>query len=219
MLPNIYSKQEIDRILTCIDSGYSSSNSNSGVFAIRELLIKIPRLTELLFNVKLKSLIQSFKSDNSFFITKAIYFDKPKDSNWFVANHQDLSINVSQKIDSDGFINWTKKHSQIGVQAPEKYLKDLITLRIHLDDTDESNGALYVLPKSHNSGVVRVDSLKLIDSKIPCEVKSGGVMLMKPLTFHSSKKSHGEYRRRVIHLEFRIWKFGITWRNGMERKD
>ena len=35
-----------------------------------------------------------------------------------------------------------------------------------------------------------------------CEVEKGGIMIMKPLLFHTSSKTTNNTRRRVIHIEF-----------------
>ena len=99
--------------------------------------------------------------------------------------------------------NWTFKKGQFGVQPPVKFLEETITVRIHLDDTDKNNGALKVIPKSHLNGVVRQDSNECsTENEVMCNVKHGGIMLMKPLTVHASNKSTNTTRRRVIHLEF-----------------
>jgi ectoine hydroxylase-related dioxygenase (phytanoyl-CoA dioxygenase family) len=34
-----------------------------------------------------------------------------------------------------------------------------VTVRIHLDDTDENNGALRVVPKSHLKGIYRPETI------------------------------------------------------------
>ncbi|MBC6989483.1 phytanoyl-CoA dioxygenase family protein [Hymenobacter sp. BT491] len=82
-------------------------------------------------------------------------------------------------------------------------MEDIVTVRIHLDDCDASNGALRVVPSSHNCGVIRSESLPtLTPEAVLCPVKCGGVMLMKPLLLHTSNRSTAPLNRRVIHLEF-----------------
>jgi len=78
--------------------------------------------------------------------------------NWFVPYHQDLSINVSEKVDSKIYINWTNKRNQIGVQPPIEVLENIFTVIIHLDDTDRNNGALKIIPISHLKGIIRTAS-------------------------------------------------------------
>lgn len=202
---DVYSESEIFEIAKVIEEKDLNSNSilkSKDLFAIRELLNEIPELDKLIFNEKLKTLIGAFRVDSKFFLSKAIYFDKPEGSNWFVAYHQDLTINVVEQKEIEGFKNWTNKRGQIGVQPPTEYLDRTITIRVHLDDTDDTNGALRVVPESHLNGVVRTEERSQNSKEFTCEVKSGGVMLMKPLTFHASSKSSGQSNRRVIHLEF-----------------
>ncbi|MFK7899488.1 MAG: phytanoyl-CoA dioxygenase family protein [Cyclobacteriaceae bacterium] len=205
VLADVYSDHEISQILTCIESAEDDGKSfmkTTDLFAIRQLIKSIPELKGLLFNKRLTKLLSDF-SESDYFLTKAIYFDKPSESNWFVAYHQDLSISVDQKVDLKDYSNWTFKKGQYGVQPPIHILEDTITVRIHLDETDKNNGALKVIPKSHLNGITRTDSKDWdIENEFVCEVEKGGVMLMKPLTLHASNRTVNGKKRRVIHLEF-----------------
>lgn len=205
VIGNIYTDQEINEMASCLEHANQHSNSfmkTKDLFAIRQLIVHIPSLKKPLFNSKMMELISTF-SESDYFLTKAIYFDKPSASNWFVAYHQDLSISVKEKVDLNQFKNWTYKKGQYGVQPPLEILEDTITVRIHLDKTDTGNGALRVIPKSHLHGIIRSDSNDWNrESEIVCDVEKGGAMLMKPLTLHASKRTTNRKQRRVIHLEF-----------------
>ncbi|AXT53979.1 phytanoyl-CoA dioxygenase [Aquimarina sp. BL5] len=205
ILSDLYSYNEISQILTCIKNAEQDGNSfmkTKDLFAIRQLIKNIPELSDLIFNKKLTELLTDL-SESKYFLTKAIYFDKPSESNWFVAYHQDLSISVDRKVELENYSNWTFKKSQFGVQPPIEVLENTITIRIHLDKTDKNNGALKVIPKSHLNGIVRADSNDWnIENQFVCEVEKGGVMLMKPLTLHASNRTTNGKKRRVIHLEF-----------------
>ena len=206
IVPAIYGVDEITRIKQCLEEAECDLPSfmrTEHLFAIRELLENIPSLKPLILNENMRELIESIGSSNHF-ISKAIYFDKPAESNWFVAYHQDLSISVNQKETSlADYTNWTKKRGVIGVQPPLNVLENTITLRIHLDDTNAENGALRVIPTSHLSGVLRKEDMNVenLAEEVCCSVDAGGIMLMKPLTFHASNKTTNNQRRRVIHLE------------------
>lgn len=205
ILDDFYSHDEINLILNCIKGYNSIGNSHlktKDIFAIRQLIKNIPELTRFIFNDTLKELISTFyKSD--YFLTKAIYFDKPSKSNWFVPYHQDLSISVNKKVNLENYVNWTFKKDQYGVQPPIEILNETITIRIHLDDTNENNGALKVIPKSHLNGIIRTNSEQWnIENEKIIKLKKGGVMLMKPLILHASNKTTNHKKRRVIHLEF-----------------
>ncbi|MGG8495456.1 phytanoyl-CoA dioxygenase family protein [Tenacibaculum sp. TC6] len=205
VLTDLYSDNEISRILACIENTEQDENSfmkTKDLFAIRQLIKNIPELTDLLFNKKLTELISDL-SESEYFLTKAIYFDKPSKSNWFVAYHQDLSISVDKKVNLENYVNWTVKKGQYGVQPPIEILQDTITIRIHLDKTDKNNGALKVIPKSHLNGIIRADSQDwILENEFICEIEKGGAMLMKPLTLHASNRTTNGKKRRVIHLEF-----------------
>jgi len=82
-------------------------------------------------------------------------------------------------------------------------LENIYTIRIHLDDTDENNGALKVIPKSHRKGIYRPETIDwTVEAEEICNVGKGGIMIMKPLTLHGSNRTTNGKRRRVIHIEF-----------------
>ena len=134
---------------------------------------------------------------------KSIYFDKPETSNWYVAYHQDLTISVNEKKVIPNFGPWTTKQNQFAVQPPTDILENIFTIRIHLDDTDENNGALKVVPNSHSKGIYRPENIDwTIETEDICVVPKGGIMIMKPLLLHGSNRTLNGNRRRVIHIEF-----------------
>ena len=173
----------------------------------------MPEAAGIIFNEKLKILIAETFGDN-FFIVKSIYFDKPEESNWFVSWYQDLTISVNKKIEDEGFTFWTKKQNQFAVQPPINILQDNFTIRIHLDDTDEHNGALKIIPKSHLKNIYRPETIDWsIETEEICRVKKGGLMFMKPLLLHSSGKTTNNNKRRVLHIECSrsILPNGLEW--------
>jgi ectoine hydroxylase-related dioxygenase (phytanoyl-CoA dioxygenase family) len=205
IVDNIYSNTEIDFLLdkiSQIDSSSPTCRKTVDLFAIRQFFIEVPEAVSIIFNNELIKLISDLFGQD-FFVVKSIYFDKPENSNWFVAYHQDLTISVDKKIEIDGFGPWTKKQDQFAVQPPSKILEDNFTIRIHLDDTAEANGALKVIPASHVTGICRPETIdkKLADERT-CNVKKGGIMIMKPLLLHSSNRTTNQNKRRVIHVEF-----------------
>ena len=205
VLDSLYSIPEIQQITTCIEEASQNGNGflkTKDLFAIRQLKNNIPQLKKIVFNENLISLLSTIYT-TPYFLTKAIYFDKPSTSNWFVPYHQDLSISVHQKIDSEKYINWTYKKGQYGVQPPLSILKNTTTVRIHLDNTNAQNGALKVIPRSHQKEIIRTDQKDWnTQEEYTCAIKKGGVMLMKPLILHASNRTTNNKQRRVIHLEF-----------------
>jgi ectoine hydroxylase-related dioxygenase (phytanoyl-CoA dioxygenase family) len=216
VIENVYHPAEINAILELLkeaDQTKETFRKSGDLFAIRQFLKEIPEIKAVLFNDRLKKIIKDF-FEEGYFSVKSIYFDKPEKSNWFVAWHQDLTISVLAKNEVDGFGPWTKKLNQYAVQPPVEILTDNFTVRIHLDDTDETNGALKVVPASHKGGIVRLTNVPLKDhSEMYCNVDAGSVMIMRPLLLHASNRTISERRRRVIHLEFSraILPDGIEW--------
>jgi ectoine hydroxylase-related dioxygenase (phytanoyl-CoA dioxygenase family) len=208
IIDKVYSEIEIEKIISEIEKVTENETENStfrkseDLFAIRQFHKEIPKTLNFIFNQNLREIIKLNFGEN-YFITKSIYFDKPEKSNWFVAYHQDLTISVDKKVEIENFENWTTKQNQFAVQPPKEILEQNFTIRIHIDKTTKENGALKVLNKSHKKGIVRTENIE-IENEIEtiCEVKKGGIMIMKPLIFHASNKTTNNERRRVIHIEF-----------------
>ncbi len=136
---------------------------------------------------------------------RGILFDKNPDANWLVAWHQDLTICVQQQHDIEGYDPWSMKHGVPHVQPPAALLERMVTLRLHLDDTDESNGALQVIAGTHRHGKLNTADIEAIRAKDPvicCKARAGDILIMKPLLLHASSKATLPTHRRVVHLEF-----------------
>lgn len=204
-IDNIYSTGEMNQLLAIIaniETTKDTFRKSVDLFAIRQFLKEVPEAVPLIFNDNLRSLVEQIIGAN-YFVVKSIYFDKPKTSNWYVSYHQDLTISVSKKIDIDGFGPWTKKQDQFAVQPTIGILENSTTVRIHLDDADENNGALRVVPKSHLWKICRPEMINFKQqAETICKVRQGGVMFMKPLLLHSSGRTTNGKKRRVLHIEF-----------------
>jgi ectoine hydroxylase-related dioxygenase (phytanoyl-CoA dioxygenase family) len=201
----IYNSDEIAAILAEINKANTDKSTfrkTDDLFAIRQFLKEVPAVSNLIFNHKLKAVITDLFGDG-FFAVKSIYFDKPEKSNWFVAWHQDLTISVDKKTDLPGYRPWTIKQNQFAVQPPINILQNNFTIRIHLDDTDEGNGALKVIPGSHLKQVYRPETIDWgTETEYTCNVKAGGIMIMRPLLMHASNRTTNNKPRKVIHIEF-----------------
>lgn len=213
---SIYDNQEIGSILQQIElvsKEKETFRKSADLFAIRQFLKEVPELFEIIFNNKLK-LILGQLFIHKYFVVKSIYFDKPPSSNWYVAYHQDLTISVDKKLDVTGFVSWTTKQNQFAVQPPLSFLQNIVTVRIHLDETNEHNGALKVVPRSQLKNIYRPENIDWTkESQVNCNVSKGGVMLMKPLLLHSSGRTTNDKQRRVIHIEFSDIELpkGLSW--------
>ncbi|KQS91829.1 phytanoyl-CoA dioxygenase family protein [Chryseobacterium sp. Leaf394] len=205
VIEKVFSDSEIEKIsqvIQDIDTSKETFRKSEDLFAIRQFLKEIPEVKDLIFNENLKTIIKEIFSEN-YFAVKSIYFDKPEKSNWYVAYHQDLTISVDKKVELENFGPWTTKQNQFAVQPPLDILENIFTIRIHLDDTDENNGALKVVPKSHAKGINRPETVDWnVETENICSVEKGGVMIMKPLLLHGSNRTTNGKKRRVIHIEF-----------------
>ena len=205
IIEKVYTAEEVTAIIETINSIDTSGpafRKTSDLFAIRRFIKEVPAISPLVFNSRLRSIIDELFGPD-YFLVKSIYFDKPEQSNWFVAYHQDLTISVEEKKQVAGFDQWTVKNNQFAVQPPVALLENIYTIRIHLDDTDENNGALKIVPGSHRKGIYRPETINWnTEQEVVCKVQSGGIMIMQPLLLHASNRTTNNNKRRVIHLEF-----------------
>ncbi|RYY35671.1 MAG: phytanoyl-CoA dioxygenase [Sphingobacteriaceae bacterium] len=205
VIPDVYNAEEINAIANTLGAAQQTTSNfkkTNDLFAIRQLFKEVPELQQLVFTDTLKAIIHDVFG-KEYFLVKSIYFDKPGNSNWFVAYHQDLTISVDKKTDVAGFSNWTIKNKQFAVQPPLEILQNNFTIRIHLDDTDGDNGALKVIQSSHKKNIYRAEAIDYsTEVEVTCNVPAGGVMIMKPLLMHASNRTVNSKSRRVIHIEF-----------------
>ena len=200
-VPSVFTKDELDAIIAAIpklDPATPKVMGGDRSYAIRSVMQGSQELHKAVWTNKLVGVIADHFGKNVF-LTKSIWFDKPPAGNWFVGYHQDISISVERKVEVDGYSKWTSKHGVIGVVPPVEVLERTLTIRIHIDDTDNTNGALRVKPGSHRSGILRDHTW--FPEEVECPMTAGDVMLMKPLLLHSSMRSTTNKPRRVLHLE------------------
>ena len=107
----------------------------------------------------LPSLVKSVIGKNAQLV-RSILFNKNAKANWFVAWHQDLTITVAAKAELSGFTGWSEKGGICHVQPPIAVLQQMVTVRIHLDNSDADNGALVVAPGMHKLGRVPTSEVR-----------------------------------------------------------
>lgn len=205
IVPQIIDDKQIETLIVDLSKINKPFDEKNGtVYGIRNLLNLSPEVRKLAENNKVKDLIENIFGKSAQPV-RAIFFDKTPGANWKVPLHQDLTIAVKEKRETVGFSAWTRKAGIHHVQPPVSTLEKMLAIRIHLDNADESNGALKVLPKSHRNGrlsAAEIQNLKK-ESKIKlCEVERGSAFLMRPLLVHSSSSGTNPAHRRVIHIEF-----------------
>lgn len=150
---------------------------------------------------------------------RGIFFNKSPETNWLVAWHQDLTIAVRKRIDVAGFGPWTVKEGVPHVQPPAELLARMLTVRLHFDDADETNGALRVVPGSHRNGRLsaeQIETRRRESGETICSARAGDALLMRPLLLHASQRSTSDRPRRVLHLEYADFALpgGLEWREA-----
>ena len=191
------------------------SRKDERVYGVRDLLNLSSTIREFSQSRTVREIAENFLGKDAK-VVRAIYFDKTPDANWKVPWHQDLTIAVREKLGVEGFTAWTQKVGIYHVQPPVEILKKMLTLRFHLDDADENNGALKVVPKSHKKGRLSAEEIinvRKANETSLCSVKKGDCLILRPLLVHSSSAGLNPKNRRVIHFEFSADELpnGLNW--------
>jgi ectoine hydroxylase-related dioxygenase (phytanoyl-CoA dioxygenase family) len=108
-------------------------------------------------------------------------------------------------MEAAGYGPWSVKEGVLHVQPPASVLERMVSVRLHLDDCPEENGALRVIAGSHASG--KLDERLIHDIvkrnvAVTCAMQRGGVLMMRPLLLHASSASKSPGHRRVVHFDY-----------------
>jgi hypothetical protein len=147
---------------------------------------------------------------------RAVLFDKKPGSNWALGWHQDRTIAVTSRIETDGFGPWSTKAGILHVEPPFEYIESMITLRAHLDDCGEDNAPLLIAPGSHRLGRMPVDQVAAIAERhgtFACLADAGDVWLCATAIVHSSKAARTPTHRRVLQVDYAAASLpnGLEW--------
>lgn len=167
-------------------------------------LLSVDRMRELALSQPLLALVHAALGPEAR-VVRGILFDKRDGANWKVPWHQDVTIAVQARVDAEGFGPWSNKAGVLHVQPPAHVLEKMISLRLHLDDCPEENGALRVLPGTHLQGKLGervIEELAAGKTGVVCEIDAGGVLMMRPLLVHASSAATQPRHRRVIHFDY-----------------
>jgi ectoine hydroxylase-related dioxygenase (phytanoyl-CoA dioxygenase family) len=169
---------------------------------IRNLLSN-PVVRELAVSDELRKNIVPVLGEECFAV-RGIFFNKTPSANWKVTWHQDCVIAVREKLDIEGWGPWSSKADVIHVRPTFAVLQQMLAIRIHMDDCEEDNGALKVIPGSHRDGILSDNEMqnRSKDNAVACTAFRGDALLMRPLIMHSSSLATKPSNRRVVHLEF-----------------
>lgn len=194
----------LEKELQHVEIDHLASQRAGKAFGLRNLMTAAPLTRDLANSPSLRSIVEPVLGVTAR-VVRAIYFDKHKDANWKVAWHQDLTIAVREQRDVEGFRAWSVKAGITHVQPPVAVLEQMLTLRVHMDDANETNGALRVLPGTHRYGRLephQIQHFKQQQELVTCSVARGGILAMRPLLLHSSLPSLNPSHRRVLHFEY-----------------
>jgi hypothetical protein len=208
ILPDRLGDEWISRLRSIVNlqiqndsSGKLAHSENGLVYAARNVLETAPEIKALLT----ESLVQRFVTQTLgplAGLVRALYFDKPPEQSWSLPWHKDQSIAVSAHgFLPAGYSRPTVKRGVPHLIAPDELLREMVTLRIHLDAMTDENGPLRVVPGSHHSSKdlgLGVENHRIIHAAV------GAIMAMRPLLTHASGLSEPgtTQHRRILHLEF-----------------
>jgi ectoine hydroxylase-related dioxygenase (phytanoyl-CoA dioxygenase family) len=178
-------------------------------------LLALDAVARLAESPKIRSLVEPVLGPTARAV-RGTLFDKTPNANWKVPWHQDLSIAVQERIEIEGYGPWSVKAGVVHVQPPAHILEKMLAVRIHLDDCPEENGPVRVIPGSHALGRLsagRIGEIAAQPAAVVCAVRTGGVLLMRPLILHASSASSAPSHRRVIHLDYASAELpaGLDW--------
>jgi ectoine hydroxylase-related dioxygenase (phytanoyl-CoA dioxygenase family) len=215
MIPDFLAAGKCEEISRELDMLWTSQRQDRpGRGGLRNLLQHSRAVAVLANDPALQAILQRILGGDPFPV-RSLLFDKTPEANWAVAWHQDVHIAVAERAETPGFGPWSVKAGVVHVQPPAEVLEQMVTVRLHLDDCDNSNGALRVIAGSHVHGVLadtEVDAWRRHEAVI-CSVPKGGLLLMRPLLLHASSSATRPGHRRVLHLEYACQSLpnGLRW--------
>lgn len=200
LIPGFLTQEQLTPVYHDIETATLAAKSGG----IRNAEKKFNAINVLAKSEYLKQQAQKYLTGNPSLV-RAILFNKTATNNWFVTWHQDRTVAISEKFDNDLWGAWSIKDGVNHVQPPLAVLNEMVSIRIHLDDTDQRNGCLKVLPNSHHLGVLEQSDIReYVQNNKPifCEAKAGSALIMRPHILHASSKATKVSPRRVLHLEY-----------------
>ena len=217
MIPSLLNQEQISSLICALGSlgGSDAVRRRGGVFAVRNLLEESHAVRDLAEAAEVRGIVEPILGSTAF-VVRGILFDKTPGANWKVPWHQDQTIAVAERRDTNGFGPWSIKAGVQHVQPPASILENMVSVRIHLDACGSTNGALRVIAGSHALGrISEREAAEMGETGEPtvCEVRAGDALLMRPLLLHASSASETPEHRRVIHLDFTATRLpnGLRW--------
>lgn len=197
-------RQEVEDLLReGTDSGDLLSRGGV-VYAVRNLLDHRPVLAKVLVQLALEPVLAELVAPH-WRLVRLQYLDKPVAAGWSLPWHRDRAIAIEDPVPARESPGLSRKAGVWHVTAPPGVLRDMLAIRLHLDDVDGFNGPLEVVPGSHDGPdeMMRFDQPPAHRRSRRIECRAGDILLMRPLLLHrSGSPSGGQTRsRRVLHYE------------------
>lgn len=148
---------------------------------------------------------------------RILLFNKRPNMNWALGLHQDRTIAVTKRRDTDGFGPWSVKNGQPHVQPPQAIIDRMLTIRLHLDNTHEDAAPLLVLPGSHRLGRLSeadIEAAAEANNPIACLARRGDVWVYATAIVHGSDAFRArEGQRRVLQVDYSADELpnGLEW--------
>lgn len=213
MKPSLLSSAEVAEFIALIKRDVKTEAMRGGV---RDVMDAVPALRAVAAHENVRAVVDAVLGPSAF-VVRSTLFDKTAEANWKIPWHQDLTIAVQQRIDTEGYWPWSTKNGIQHVQPPTHVLERMVTVRIHLDPCPATNGALRVLPGTHHLGRVNqnhVDGHVKEELAVTCTADAGEALIMRPLLFHASSAAESPAHRRILHFDFASGELdnGLQWR-------
>ena len=200
LIPKLFTPEELQPLLAEIEQ----SKDLIPKAGLRQTNKKLISSQELILSNQVKETCANILGEDTQLV-RAILFDKSPEQNWGVLWHQDKTISVDNKVAIGDWGSRSIKDGKHHVQPPLAVLKQMLTLRIHLDPCMKENGCLKLIPNSHKLGIMTQEEIKDLVSRktsLDCEAGIGDTLIMRPHIVHSSNKMTKGEHRRILHLEF-----------------
>lgn len=136
---------------------------------------------------------------------RCIAFSKDATNDWGLGWHQDRVIAVDERHDLAGYSNWGRKSGVWHCEPPLAILESMRFVRVHLDDCDESNGAMVIALGSHALGRVTdrdADHIAGQFSTSVCKAARGDIQILPMLTLHRSGNNGSGAPRRALRIDY-----------------
>jgi len=199
--PSLLSSDELATLIVLIEAHVSPEQKRGGV---RDIMTRVPELRAVADALALRNIVSQILGSNAI-VVRSTLFDKTDGANWKVPWHQDVTIAVRNRIESEGFGPWSTKEGIVHVQPPTEVLQKMVTIRVHLDACPASNGALRVMPGTHRLGRINQNDAPehVIEADtVCCEAEAGEALVMRPLLLHASSVATTPSHRRVLHFDY-----------------